>query len=127
MEAFDPKKSIGRRYSEDYPIYVENDGLDKLEPERVKLSTDKYKSDSNVIMEFFNETLEKSPEETIVFNNITKAFKVWYTNNYNDKKLLHKKILKKYFEDNNYKFTSSEDGNIIQGLKFKNHAYVEFF
>jgi hypothetical protein len=45
-----------------YPMYVENEGLEKLEPERVSLSTNKYKADFNVFMEFFNEGLEKDSE-----------------------------------------------------------------
>ena len=35
-----------------YPMYVENDGLDKLEPERVKSATDKYKTDSDLLAIF---------------------------------------------------------------------------
>jgi len=46
-----------------YPQYKEN-GLGN-EPDQVKLSTDKYKADSNVFIEFFNEILENDKSETL--------------------------------------------------------------
>ena len=109
-----------------YPMYVENDGLDKLEPERVKLATDKYKADSNAIMEFFNESLEKDPESDIVLNDIYESFKIWYISSYNDKKPLQRKKFKEYFETNNFKVgVSGNRGIVIKGVKIKDHNVVE--
>jgi P4 family phage/plasmid primase-like protien len=109
-----------------YPMYVDNDGLDKLEPERVKSSTDKYKADSNAIMEFFNESLEKDPESDIILNDIYESFKVWYISSYNDKKPLQRKKFKEYFETNNFKVgVSGNRGIVIKGIKIKDHNVVE--
>jgi P4 family phage/plasmid primase-like protien len=106
-----------------YPMYVENDGLDKLEPERVKFSTNKYKSDSNVIMEFFNESLEKDDKsEGVSFNDIYETFKGWYINSYNDKKPLQRKKFREYFDINGFKVCSvTGRGIIIKGIKTKDH------
>jgi P4 family phage/plasmid primase-like protien len=108
-----------------YPLYVKNDGLDKLEPDRVKLATDKYKTDSNVIMEFFNETLEKDANSDIIFNDIYDAFKAWYINSYNDKKPLQRKKFREYFENNNFKIISNSRGILIKGVRTKDHSVVD--
>lgn len=107
-----------------YPMYVENDGLDKLEPERVKLATDKYKSDTNFIMEFFNEFFEKDEKSHVVFNKIYKEFKEWYINSYNDKKPLQRKKFKEYFDNNGFKFVNSDKGILINGIGRKNHDII---
>ena len=104
-----------------YPMYVENDGLDKLEPERVKIATDKYKADSNAVMEFFNETLEKDPESDIVLNDIYEAFRVWYAGSYNDKKPLQRKKFKEYFDNNGFKVVGTNRGIVIKGIRIKEH------
>jgi P4 family phage/plasmid primase-like protien len=109
-----------------YSMYVENDGLDKLEPERVKSATDKYKADSNAIMEFFNESLEKDPESDIILNDIYESFKVWYISSYNDKKPLQRKKFKEYFETNGFKVgISGARGIVIKGVRIKDHNVVE--
>lgn len=108
-----------------YPLYVENKGLDKLEPERVKLATDKYKTDSNAIMEYFNENLEKDDDSDVNFNDIYDAFKGWYINGYNDKKPLQRKKFREYFDNNGFKVTNSNRGIIIKGVKTKIHDMVE--
>lgn len=102
-----------------YPLYVENKGLDKLEPERVKLSTNKYKEDSDSVMEFFNEFLEKDEESSVDFERIYRLFKNWYMGAYNDKKPLHRKKFKEYFNNNGFVITSGKSG-IIKGIKEKN-------
>jgi P4 family phage/plasmid primase-like protien len=104
-----------------YPMYVNNDGLDKLEPERVKTATDKYKADSNAIMEFFNESLEKDPESDIILNDIYDAFRVWYAGSYNDKKPLQRKKFKEYFDNNGFKVVSTHRGIVIKGVRIKEH------
>lgn len=108
-----------------YPIYVENDGLEKIEPERVKFATDKYKTDSNAILEYINENLEKDPESDIKFNDTYEAFKTWYINGYNDKKPLQRKKFREYFDNNGFKISNSNNGIIIKGLKMKDHNTVE--
>jgi P4 family phage/plasmid primase-like protien len=108
-----------------YPMYKENNGLDKLEPERVKTATDKYKADSNAIMEFFNESLEKDPESDIVLNDIYESFRLWYMGSYNDKKPLQRKKFKEYFENNNFKIAVSNRGIVIKGIRIKEHNVIE--
>jgi P4 family phage/plasmid primase-like protien len=109
-----------------YPLYKENNGLDKLEPDRVKTSTDKYKADSNSIMEFFNESLEKDSESEIILNDIYESFKSWYIGSYNDKKPIQRKKFKEYFETNNFKvITSPSKGIVIKGVRIKDHNVVE--
>jgi len=108
-----------------YPIYVENDGLEKLEPERVKLSTNKYKADSNVFMEFCTEALEKDKESIISLNDIYEMFKTWYTNSYNDKKPLPRKKLKEYFNNNGFDIVSNTYGGNLKGFKAKDPSQVD--
>ena len=108
-----------------YPIYVENDGLDKLEPERVKDATNKYKTDSNAILEYINENLEKDETSDVNFNDTYEAFKGWYVNGYNDKKPLQRKKFREYFDNNGFKTSNSNRGLVIKGLKIKTHNVVE--
>jgi P4 family phage/plasmid primase-like protien len=108
-----------------YKMYVENEGLEKLEPERVRLATNKYKADSNVFMEFFNEELERDPEETILVNDIYKLFKEWYINSYNDKKPLPRKKLMEYFEHNNYDIICNNEGISVKGIKSKDSSQID--
>jgi phage/plasmid-associated DNA primase len=109
-----------------YPMYVDNEGLDNLEPESVKEATNKYKTDSNAVMEFFNEVLEKdpSPNAYLIFDNVWEMFRGWYTNSYNDKKPQRKKF-KEYFDNNNFKVETNSKGLIIRGIKEKNPSRNE--
>jgi P4 family phage/plasmid primase-like protien len=104
-----------------YPLYKENKGLDKLEPERVKNATNKYKADSNAIMEFFNESLEKDTESDIILSDIYESFKVWYTGSYNDKKPLARKKFQEYFDNNGFKIGCTNRGIVIKGIRIKEH------
>jgi phage/plasmid-associated DNA primase len=104
-------------------MYVDNEGLEKLEPERVKLATNKYKADSNVIMEFFNEALEKDSESSILLNDIYEMFKGWYTNSYNDKKPLPRKKLIEYFESNG--FDINKNNGSVKGIRGKDPSQVD--
>ena len=108
-----------------YPMYVDNEGLDNLEPESVKSATDRYKTDSNVMLEFFNEALEKDTDGYVVMNDIYEMFKGWYTNSYNDKKPPPRKKLKEYFDNNGYKVISNSKGIIVKGLKSKDPSNVD--
>lgn len=108
-----------------YPIYVENDGLDKLEPERVKLSTNKYKENSDAIMEFFNESIEKDENSTVKFEELYELFKCWYIEAYNEKKPLHRKKFKEYFVNNGYIISNGKAGT-IKGIKLKNSDNDEY-
>ena len=98
-----------------YPIYKKY-GIEKLEPECVKLSTQKYKQDSNVYYEFKEEFIQDSaPGDRLSRNSMWNMFKEWHTNNYNDRKLPGTKELYKYFEDNGYE----KRGNSFCGITFK--------
>ena len=102
-----------------YPLYDKNEGLEDLEPKRVKLATNKYKADSNVIVEFFNEGLEKDNDSIILVNDIYEMFKGWYANSYSDKKPLPRKKLIEYFNQNDYNIISNNKGMFVKGLKSK--------
>lgn len=97
-----------------YLIYSEK-GLAEIEPERVKVSTNKYKQDSNIYMEYLNENLEVDSSESVPKDVAWSIFKEWYSNSYNDKKPPPVKKLVEFFENNNYKISK---GQII-GLKLK--------
>lgn len=98
-----------------YPIYKKY-GIEKLEPECVKMSTQKYKQDSNVYYEFKEEFIaDASPNDRLSRNAVWSMFKEWHTNNYNDRKLPGTKELYKYFEDNGYE----KRGNSFCGIIFK--------
>jgi len=98
-----------------YPIYKKY-GIDKLEPACVKLSTQKYKQDSNVYYEFKEEFIQdSSPNDRLSRNDMWAVFKEWHTNNYNDRKLPGTKELYSYFEDNGYE----KRGNTFCGITFK--------
>lgn len=98
-----------------YPIYKKY-GIEKLEPECVKMSTQKYKQDSNVYYEFKEEFIrDASPNDRLSRNAMWGMFKEWHTNNYNDRKLPGTKELYKYFEDNGYE----KRGNSFCGIAFK--------
>lgn len=102
-----------------YPEYKKN-GLDKIEPDRVKLSTNKYKADSNVFIEFFNENLENNTDienAKISKTEVWKIFKEWCSSAYNEKKQISQKKLIEYFENNNYKITSGAKGYIYGIIK----------
>jgi len=109
-----------------YPIYVKNDGLDKLEPESVKNATNKYKTDSNVILEYINENLEKNESSDVNFNDTYDIFKEWYKQAYNEKKPLPRKKFKEFFDNNGFKVSNSVGkGIVIKGYKMKNPNVVE--
>lgn len=97
-----------------YPLYKKS-GLDKLEPDRVKLSTNKYKQDSNIYMEYFNEMLEIDEKESLQKELAWSIFKEWYSNSYNSIKPPPQKKLIEFFESNNYKISKG----VIFGIKSK--------
>ena len=108
-----------------YRIYVDNEGLEKITPEKVKLSTNKYKNDSNIFMEFFNETLEKDKESSLLMNDVYEMFKGWYINSNADKKPLSRKNFKGYCDSNGFEVVSNSMGIIIKGIKTKEPSYVD--
>jgi P4 family phage/plasmid primase-like protien len=97
-----------------YPIYKKY-GIEKLEPECVKLSTQKYKQDSNVYFEFKEEFICDDVNKHVPIDKLWVAFKEWYTNNFNDRKIPNSKELYKYFEDSGYE----KRGCNIFGISFK--------
>jgi P4 family phage/plasmid primase-like protien len=88
------------------------DGLEKITPDKVKLSTDKYKQDSNFFLEFLNDQLERSEKEKLPFSVVYDLFKEWYTQNYN-KKIPPQKKLREFFNTNDFKIKS----NYLLGVK----------
>jgi P4 family phage/plasmid primase-like protien len=88
------------------------DGLEKITPDKVKLSTDKYKQDSNFFLEFLNDQLEKSEKERLPFSVVYDLFKEWYAQNYN-KKIPPQKKLREFFNTNDFKIKS----NYLLGVK----------
>jgi phage/plasmid-associated DNA primase len=101
-----------------YPIYRDK-GLDSIEPERVKISTDKYKKDSNIYMEFFTDMLEIDAKDALPKETVWGMFKEWYFNSYNGSKPPPQKRLVEFFEGNNYKINR---GSII-GIKLKENDF----
>jgi len=99
-----------------YPIYRDK-GLDSLEPQRVKLSTDKYKQDSNIYMEFLNDALEIDEKESLPKELVWGIFKEWHSNSYHGAKLPPQKRLVEFFENSNYKINRG----IINGIKLKDN------
>jgi P4 family phage/plasmid primase-like protien len=97
-----------------YPLYKKY-GIEKLEPECVKLSTQKYEKDSNAYYEFKEEFIRDDQNERLARDDIWRLFKEWYTNNYNDRKLPASKELYKYFEDCGYE----KRGSRFCGIAFK--------
>ena len=81
-----------------YPIYKKY-GIEKLEPDCVKLSTQKYEKDSNSFYEFKEEFICVEPNGRLLKEEIARLFKDWHTNNYTERKLPGSKDLFKYLED----------------------------
>jgi P4 family phage/plasmid primase-like protien len=95
-----------------YPLYKKY-GIEKLEPESVKISTQKYEKDSNVFYEFKEEFICDDPTEKLGRDEIWRVFKEWHTNNYNDRKLPSSKELYKYFDDAGYERKGSRYLRIV--------------
>jgi P4 family phage/plasmid primase-like protien len=81
-----------------YPIYKKY-GIEKLEPECVKISTKKYEKDSNVFSEFKDEFICPKLDGRVAKEFINRLFKEWYSNNYNERKIPSPKELYKYLEE----------------------------
>ena len=99
-----------------YPLYCEH-GISKIEPERVKLSTNKYQKDSNVYIEFMNDSIifdEKSSEDK---NTVWEIFKSWYTSAYEIKAPPQKKLFE-FLEQNK----CIVKGSLIKGIKIKEQS-----
>ena len=96
-----------------YSKYAE-EGLGEI-PEEVKVSTDKYKEDSNCFLEFFNELLYDDKNKFIDSKYTYEHFSQWYCNTYNDKKTPNKKKLIEFFKNKGCKIK----GNTIYGVEFK--------
>ena len=101
-----------------YPIYKKNNGLDTIEPERVKISTNKYKQDSNIYVEFCNEILDFDCKQSLPKNMVWSMFKEWFSNSYNSTKAPPQKDLIEYFDNNNFKIEKGING-MIHGIKLK--------
>ena len=97
-----------------FPKYIKH-GLATLEPESVRLSTNKYRQESSYYLEFFEECIEISPKDSIKKDALTDCFKHWYMNAYNGSKVPPTKKLMEFFDEKGYKFR----GNIVKGIKLR--------
>lgn len=92
-----------------YPMYCEK-GLDKLEPTSVKLSTKKYKQNSNIYVDFIKDSLDseddiekrKKSKMCIEKDTVWGMFKEWHANNYGSSKMPTQKKFIEFFENNGY-------------------------
>jgi hypothetical protein len=85
-----------------------------IDTEKVKLSTNKYKQDSNTFLEFYNQELEKSEKDKLPISVVYDLYKEWYGENYN-KKVPNQKKLREFFNTNDFKIKN----NYLLGVKMK--------
>ena len=95
-----------------YPIYKKY-GIEKLEPDCVKLSTIKYEKDSNVYYEFEEEFITIDPNGRLNKDDIVRLFREWHTNNYNERKLPSSKELCRYLEEKGFELRNSRFYGIV--------------
>jgi P4 family phage/plasmid primase-like protien len=100
-----------------YPIYKKY-GIEKLEPDCVKISTKKYEKDSNVYSEFKDEFLSIDNNGRILKDDVIRLFRDWHTNNYNERKLPSNKELHKYLEDQGFELRNGR----FYGIALKERA-----
>jgi P4 family phage/plasmid primase-like protien len=72
-------------------------GLDQLEPERVKIATNKYQNDSNIYIEFINEYIIYDPRGQADKSTLWEIFKQWFSGAYELRPPPLKKLLE-FFE-----------------------------
>ena len=101
-----------------YKIYKDNGGLDKLIPESVQLSTNKFKNDSNIFLEFLEEVIIKDDTSKLEKSQAWNSFKTWYIECYNSKSNSSQKKLIKSFETNGFKVDKGASG-FIHGIRLK--------
>lgn len=99
-----------------YPIYKKNGGLEKLIPNSVRMSTNKYKNDSNVFIEFINDNIKNDENSKLEKTVAWIIFKDWYIKCYNTKNQASHKKLMQFFEKNAYKIDKGTNG-FIHGIK----------
>lgn len=95
-----------------YPIYKKY-GIEKLEPDCVKLSTIKYEKDSNVYYEFEEEFITIDPNGRLNKDDIVRLFREWHTNNYNERKLPSSKELSRYLEEKGFELRNGKFYGIV--------------
>jgi len=95
-----------------YPIYKKY-GIEKLEPDCVKLSTIKYEKDSNAYYEFEEEFITVEPNGRLNKDDIVRLFREWHTNNYNERKLPSSKELSRYLEEKGFELRNGRFYGII--------------
>jgi P4 family phage/plasmid primase-like protien len=95
-----------------YPIYKKY-GIEKLEPDCVKISTQKYEKDSNAYSEFKDEFLRTDANGRIQKEDVARLFREWHTNNYNERKLPSTKELYKYLEEQGFELRNGRFCGIV--------------
>jgi P4 family phage/plasmid primase-like protien len=107
-----------------YPIYKKNGGLEKLIPDSVRMSTNKYKSDSNVFIEFLTDNITHDDNSKLEKTVAWTIFKDWYLQCYNTKNTASHKKLMQFFEKNGYKIDKGVNG-AIHGIKIREECVDE--
>jgi P4 family phage/plasmid primase-like protien len=98
-----------------YPIYKKYKDIDEITPAIVFTATKKYEMDTNVYMEFINETIEFDDSESIDKSDLWGYFKHWHSTSYDGVKIPHMKKFYTYLDNNNFKIK----GSIVKGIKLK--------
>jgi P4 family phage/plasmid primase-like protien len=101
-----------------YPIYKKNGGLEKLIPDSVRMSTDKYKSESNIFIEFVNDGITCKEGSKLEKSLAWTMFKDWYSACYNTKNEASHKKLMQYFQKNGFKVDKGVNG-YVHGIKLR--------
>lgn len=101
-----------------YPKYKEK-GIEGLTPERVKLSTEKYKCDSNVYIEFINEYVVFEERQVSEKALVWDIFKQWYSGSFEGKPPSQKKLWEFFQTDDDTRKKCSIKGSIIKGMILK--------
>jgi P4 family phage/plasmid primase-like protien len=107
-----------------YKIYKKNKGIEKLIPDSVRISIDKYKNDSNIFMEYFSENVTIDDQAKLEKSTIWLLFKEWHVTSYNIKSSASNKKLMSFFEKNGYKIDRGVNG-YIYGIKLKENDALE--
>lgn len=99
-----------------YKLYKDTT-LDKLEPDSIKMSTEQYKEDSNVFMEFITQNIDvtKNEEDKESLDALWSSFSEWHKIAYENEKRPHKKKLTEFFKANDYMVK----GTKVYGIQFK--------
>ena len=86
-----------------------------VEPEEVKVNTKAYKQESDIFMQFMNETIEKDVGSQIMVDDGYFMFREWYKTSGSTAKIPQKKD---FIKNMNSKYGKVNSKNIWKGIKF---------